>query len=780
MNKHSYTILEFDKILEDISQEAITNKIQEKILKLEPLKDSSILAKEFEILRDFMDFIKYDGGFEPGGIVDISSYIRKIEIIGNYLEPQELWRLNFNLRIFRVFKNRLTELGKYKNLESKFIGVPILKSTEEIIEKIVDNEHRIKDDASIDLREIRVHKQVLTNTIKQKFEEIFTNPSYGNVIQEKLITIRDGRSVIPVKSDFKGVIKGIEHDRSSSGQTIFVEPLIIVSLNNKMKELEVREKDEIRKILLRIAGILRENRDEIAKVGEGVLELDFINAKSVYTIREGNNIPILNTREYLKLVEARHPLIPKDKVIPLELEIGGHYNTLLITGPNTGGKSVALKTAGLLTLMGLSGIPISASENSNIGVFSGVYADIGDEQSIEQSLSSFSAHLKNIQGILDNVTRNTLVLLDELGSGTDPVEGSAFAMAVIDYLKEKRCKTIVTTHYSEVKAHGYNDPLIETASMEFNVETLSPTYKLLIGVPGESNALTIAKRLGVSQEILERAKSYISDENKKVEKMILNIKEKSHELELMKSQVQEMKLKIEMDKQEYENKLITLQRERDEILKDAYEKSEKMVKEIQGKARGLIEKIHKEENKKEELKNVQKSLNQLRATLVQEKKENTQQVKKATIKIDFVEGDKVFVKTINQHATVIKINSSKESAIIQAGILKMELPLLDMKKVKDEKIKTYVPSGSHSVGKGVKYSIDLRGKMVEEGIRELELYLDKAVLSGYSEVSIIHGKGTGALREGILKYLKECIYVNDYRAGGHGEGGIGCTVVKLK
>lgn len=779
MNKHSYSVLEFDKLREELAEYSVIPKNYNKLLELEPYKDFSLLIRDFEAIRDFMDFIKFDGGFEPIGMNDICQLVKKVELIGNYLDVEELYVLNINLRVFRVFKNRLEELGKYKNLYSRFQETIVLKHIEEIINKTVDNEKNIKDDASLELRDIRVHKKVLNGNIKQKFEDIFNNSAYSNAIQDKLITIRDGRSVIPVKSDFKGVIKGIEHDRSSSGQTVFIEPLAIVSLNNKMRELELKEKDEIRKILLRIATLIRENGKNISNIGQAILDIDLLNSKASYGIDKKGIVPNINTREYLKLVDARHPLINSEKVVPITFEIGKDYNTLLITGPNTGGKTVALKTAGLISLMGLSGIPVPVGEHSTIGMFNGIYADIGDEQSIEQSLSSFSAHLKNIQEILNGVTKNSLVLLDELGSGTDPVEGAAFAMAVTDYLKDKKCKSLITTHYSEVKAYGYNDPIIETASMEFNIETLSPTYKLLIGIPGESNALTIAKRLGVSAEIIERAKSYISEENKKVEKMILNIKDKSEELDLMKVEIAELKRKAEEEREEYRAKLSELEKEKNEILKSTYDKAEQMLKEMQSKATGLIEKIQKEENKKSELKDVQKSLTQLRTSLTENKKKEVSQKPKSEIKLAFKEGDKIFVKSLNQFASLLKINLSKETAIVQAGILKMELPLSDLKKAEEEKKKKYAQAGNHKTT-GVKYQIDLRGKMVEEGIFELENYLDRAVMSGYNEIYVVHGKGTGALREGITKYLKSSRYVKEQRVAGQNEGGLGCTVVTLK
>ena len=393
-------------------------------------------------------------------------------------------------------------------------------------------------------------------------------------------------------------------------------------------------------------------------------------------------------------------------------------------------------------------------------------------------MASFSAHLKNVQEILESVNKSSLVLLDELGSGTDPIEGSAFAMAVIDYLRDRKCKSFITTHYSEVKAHGYNEEGIETASMEFDVNTLSPTYRLLIGIPGESNALTIAKRLGVSDEVIEKAKSYIGDDNKKIEKMIANIKEKADELEAMKQQVEFLKAAAQRDRDEYAEKLRVLEKEKNEILKEAYEKADKMMKEMQAKAVALVEKIQKEENKKEDVKNVQKSLNMLRSALQDDRNKNVEEKPKIARKVDYKVGDKVFVNSLNQFANVLKINGGKETVQVQAGILKLEVSMDDVKVVKEKAKKEY-NTFSHTKT-SVRNEIDLRGKMVDEAVYELETYLDRAVMNSYTEVYIIHGKGTGALREGILNYLKKCRYVKEYRLGGHGEGGLGCTVVTLK
>ena len=778
MNKHTFNILEFDKLKENILNNVVIEENREVIENLKPYKDLSILNNELKIVKDFMDLLVFDGGFEAVGLKNISNLMEKIKLIGTYLDPEELWDINFNLKTLRVFKNRIDELGKYKSLRDAIGNIPNLRVVEDTINKAINIEKEIKDDASLDLRDIRLHKKTLNMNIKRKFKELFDEPSLANAFQERIITERDGRMVTPVKYDFKGLIKGIEHDRSASGQTVFIEPLSIVSLNNKMRELETKEKEEIRKILLRIAEVLRNHKDDILVVGEKIMYLDILNAKSIFSIDNKCDIPNVSNREILYLEKARHPFISKDKVVPLTFEIGKDYDILLITGPNTGGKTVALKTAGLLTLMALSGIPIPASENSKIGFFEGVFADIGDEQSIEQSLSSFSAHLKNVKEILENVTKNSLVLLDELGSGTDPIEGAAFAMSVIDFLNEKKCKSFITTHYSQVKAYGYNEEGIETASMEFNTDTLSPTYRLLIGIPGESNALTIAQRMGLPEVILSKARTYISEDNKKVEKMIENIKNKSQELDEMREKFARLQEEAERDRERAKQEILTIEKQKNEIIKAAYEEAEKMMNEMRSKASALVEKIQHEEKNKEDAKKIQKNLNMLSSALREEKNKTVEAVKKIKTKVNFKPGDRVFVSSINQFANILKINDSKETANVQAGILKLEVPFNEIKVVEEKKEKVYNVNTHKKTA--VRSEIDLRGKMVDEGIYELETYLDRATLNGYTEVYVIHGKGTGALREGILKYLKTSKYVKEYRIGGHGEGGLGCTVVTLK
>lgn len=780
MNNHAYKVLEFYKLKELIAKYAITDEAIEKILDFEPFTDINKLRKELEITLHFFEFSKYDGGAELSGIKNIEPFIKKTSLIGTYLDPEELYHIKKNIRTFRVTKSKIEELeGKYRTLFAKIKDIPVYKGIEDLIEKAVNDNGEINDGASPDLADIRRHKKLLADNIKNRFEELFNNPNNAKAIQDKIVTVREGRSVIPIKADFKGQIKGIEHDRSSSGQTVFIEPLTILPLNNKMREYEVREREEIKKILLRLTDTVRFNNEGLLKIAETLIELDLLNAKTSFAKEYKCNKPTIIDKEQLKIVEGRHPFIPQESVVPLTFELGKTYDIMLITGPNTGGKTVALKVAGLLTLMALSGMMIPASEKTEIGMFNGVFADIGDEQSIEQNLSSFSGHLKNVQEILEKVTKNSLVLLDELGSGTDPMEGSAFAMAVIDYLKEKKSKTIVSTHFSEVKAYGYNEEGVESASMEFNAETLSPTYRLLLGIPGESNALKIARRLGVSEEILKRAEAYISEEDKKVETMIATIKEKSKEVEETQAEVTRLKAEAERFKNSYEEKLRNFENEKNLVLKEAYETSDKLIKDAQEKAKALIEKFKKEEINKEELKATEKALHMLRNEVREDKEKNVIKEIKLKSNLKISKGERVYIKSLNGDAMVLKVMEDKELAQVQAGVLKLTVSFHDIKKIEDKKVKSG-PRVTVTTRSSAKSEIDLRGKMVDDAIHELENYLDRAMMSGYGEVNVIHGKGTGQLRKGLQEFLRTCPYIDSYRDANQNEGGLGCTVVKFK
>ena len=776
----NYDVLEFYKIINELIDLSRLEKTKEKFLDIDIIKEKSVLDKELMLMMEMIDFYKYDDGLELAGLADITRMMNSIDIIGSYLSAEDLAVLKKNLMIFRISKSRAKNVrDKYRTIWNLFSDVEEVKDIENFISEAINDEGVLKDEASIGLRDVRRQKQNINANIKEKFDELISNKSTQNAIQERIITQRNDRYVIAVKTDFKGLIKGIEHDRSATGSTVYLEPLNVVSLNNKLREYEAREREEIRKILLRITELVKTKKEEILEIKEILERLDFIDAKTTYSVNKKCIVPKIINKEYLKLVEARHPLIDENTVVPINFELGNPENIMLITGPNTGGKTVTLKVAGLLTIMALSGIPIPANEKTEIGYFHNVLADIGDEQSLEQNLSSFSGHVSKIKDIIENANSKSLVLMDELGSGTDPMEGAAFAMAIIDYLNKKHVTSIITTHYSEVKAYAFNTTGIKSASMEFNVETLSPTYRLLEGIPGESNALIIARKYGISEEVIENAKSYISEDNQRVEEMLKSIKEKNDELETMQAQLEATRTELDKQKSIYEQNMIKLENEKNEIIKRAYEEADNYLKNMQAKAKNLIDKINSEESKKEEAKNAQRSLNMLRESFITDKKKNVKEKKVVTQNVDFSVGEEVLVKTMNQNGKILKIMPNNRIQV-QTGILKLVVSTDDIVKIQKKKTNKFKNFASLKRTSQVRGEIDLRGMNADEAIAELETYMDRAMLTGYHEIYIIHGKGTMVLRKKIHEYLRTSKYVTEFKDANQNEGGIGCTVVTLK
>ena len=776
-----YDVLEFYKIVNELIDLSRLENTKEKFLDIDIIKEKSTLDKELMLMGEMIDFYKYDDGFELAGLSDIQRFMRNVEVIGSYLSSEDLANLKRNLTIFRVSKSRAKNVrDKYKNIWQLFANIEEVKDIEQFIDDAVREDGTLKDDASLGLRDVRRQKQNINANIKEKFDDLMNGKDTQKAVSERIITQRNDRFVIAVKTDFKGLIKGIEHDRSATGSTVYIEPLNVVSLNNKLREYEAREREEIRKILLRLTELIRGRKEEILEIKEILEKLDFIDAKTNYGISKKAIIPKIINKEYLKLVEARHPLIDENVVVPINFELGNPESIMLITGPNTGGKTVTLKVAGLLTIMALSGIPIPAGEKTEIGHFQNVLADIGDEQSLEQNLSSFSGHVSKIKDIMEHANSKSLVLMDELGSGTDPMEGAAFAMSIIDYLNKKHVTSIITTHYSEVKAHAFNSTGIKSASMEFDVETLSPTYRLLEGIPGESNALIIARKYGISDEIIENAKTYISEENQKVEEMIKSIKEKNDELEILKAELENSKRELEEQKLDYNQKLTQLENEKNNVIKKAYEEADEYLKNVQAKAKNLVDKISKDELKKEEAKSTQRSLNMLRNSFIEDKKKNVKEKKVFSKDIDIHEGEEVLVKSLNQNGKVLRVMADAGNVQVQAGILKLVVPIEDLVKIKKKKVNKFKNFASLKRTSQVRGEIDLRGMTADEAIADLETYLDRAMLTGYHEVYIIHGKGTMVLRKKIHEYLRTSKYVTEFKDANQNEGGIGCTVATLK
>lgn len=772
-------ILEYYKIKNELIDYAILNSTKEKFLDLTLYTSKEKLEEELSLMLDMIDFYKYDDGFSIEVIKDIDAPLKSLEILGSYLETVDLSNIRMDIILYRKCKSRTKNVrDKYKRIYDLFVSSIDTKDLETVLNDIIDDDGNILETASPLLKDVRKQKHIINETIKDKLEGYINDPKFSNAIAEKFITTRNDRYVLAVKTDFKGLIKGIEHDKSSTGNTTYLEPLGIVSLNNRLREYEAREREEIRKILIRITEYIRGKKEEVLSINETLKRLDFLNAKVIFSHNHDCTVPKILTKGTFKLVNARHPFIPKDKVVPISFSIDEKSSLMLITGPNTGGKTVTLKVAGLLSIMALSGIPIPSDESSQILMFDRILADIGDEQSIEQNLSSFSSHVSSIANILKDSTSKSLILLDELGSGTDPIEGAAFAMSIIDYLNNMGCYGIISTHYSEVKAHAYNNQGIKTSSMEFDVKTLAPTYRLIEGIPGESNALIIAKKYGISDDIIQNAKSYISEDNKKVEKMLQAIKKQNEDLELANEKVRALTEELNEKKEEYNKKIFDLEYQKEEILNESIKKADEYIRNMQAKAKALIEKINQEDASKQNVKDTQRSINMLYNSIIEDKKKSSKPSKIKIKDTGFSVGEEILVKSLNKTAKIIKILDTKASLQVQAGILKMVIPIADAIKLKHKNTKpkgTVIYKRSDS-----KTEIDVRGMIASEAIHDIESFLDKAVLTGYTLVYIVHGKGTMVLRQKIREYLKTSPYVNEFKDAEQNEGGHGCTVVTLK
>lgn len=772
-------ILEYYKIKNELIDYAILNSTKEKFLDLTLYTSKEKLEEELSLMLDMIDFYKYDDGFSIEVVKDIDAPLKSLEILGSYLETVDLSNIRMDIILYRKCKSRAKNVrDKYKRIYDLFVSSIDTKDLETVLNDIIDDDRNILETASPLLKDVRKQKHIINETIKDKLDGYINDPKFSNAIAEKFITTRNDRYVLAIKTDFKGLIKGIEHDKSSTGNTTYLEPLGIVSLNNRLREYEAREREEIRKILIRITEYIRGKKEEVLSINETLKRLDFLNAKVIFSHNHDCTVPKILTKGTFKLVNARHPFIPKDKVVPISFSIDEKSSLMLITGPNTGGKTVTLKVAGLLSIMALSGIPIPSDESSQILMFDRILADIGDEQSIEQNLSSFSSHVSSIANILKDSTSKSLILLDELGSGTDPIEGAAFAMSIIDYLNNMGCYGIISTHYSEVKAHAYNNQGIKTSSMEFDVKTLAPTYRLIEGIPGESNALIIAKKYGISDDIIQNAKSYISEDNKKVEKMLQAIKKQNEDLELSNEKVRVLTKELNEKKEEYNKKIFDLEYQKEEILNESIKKADEYIRNMQAKAKALIEKINQEDASKQNVKDTQRSINMLYNSIIEDKKKSSKPSKIKIKDTGFSVGEEILVKSLNKTAKIIKILDTKASLQVQAGILKMVIPIADAIKLKHKNTKpkgTVIYKRSDS-----KTEIDVRGMIASEAIHDIESFLDKAVLTGYTLVYIVHGKGTMVLRQKIREYLKTSPYVKEFKDAEQNEGGHGCTVVTLK
>lgn len=792
MKQKSKSVLEFDKIIEKLSNYAETSNGKKEVLKLDVSSDVEAVKFKQNQTSQALSIIMEKGNPPLGGISDIKEYARR-GAVGGIISLRGLLNCADTLRAARLLKNYVLlnnkEERNYSLLEELCEGIFTDKDTEDKIYHVVISEEEIADDASPELKRIRREIQIKNNAIKNKINTIVNSSAMQKYLQENIVTMRNDRYVIPVRKEYRSMVRGIIHDQSSTGSTLFIEPMAVVEMTNDISNLKIEEKKEVERILLELSGLIGEISEQMLINQEILTELDFIFAKGKYAISLNAVEPKVNDRGYIRIKKGRHPLIDPKVVVPIDAWLGDKFRTLIITGPNTGGKTVSIKTLGLFSLMGMAGLHIPAEYGTEISVFSAVYADIGDEQSIEQSLSTFSSHMTNIVKIMKEVDEKSFVLFDELGAGTDPTEGAALAISILDTLHERNIVTAATTHYSELKLYALNTVGVINGSVEFNVETLSPTYKLLIGVPGKSNAFEISRKLGLSNDIIDKAKKSIETEKVEFEDALKQIEDNRVYIEEKRREIERL------DEQSRKKHSDFLAKERKSL-----EKSEKLVDEANYEARKIVENAKREaaeiikELKKLNLemdKDKSRRVNELRQTLNDKSKEldenqYTEQIfQEDTYDTDspISNGDAVTVRSLNQKGFVISDTDNQQNVMVQIGLIKMKVKKSDLIKIKsDEEVKQ--KNNTTRIVKlktsSISPVIDLRGLNLDEALLELDKYLDDAFMSNLNEIQVIHGKGMGILREGITQFLKKHKHVKESRLGSFNEGGDGVTIVTFK
>ncbi|WP_066292628.1 endonuclease MutS2 [Bacillus sp. FJAT-29937] len=784
MQERIFKVLEFNKVKEQLLEHVSSELGKRKAEHLMPSVDFEEVQQWQEETDEAVKVLRMKGNVPLGGIYNIRPHVKR-SIIGGMLSPHELTQVASTVHASRQIKRFIEEfVDENENLPilaSYVFRIIVLADLETTIKNAIDDNGEVLDSASDTLRSLRNQLRTKESRVRERLESMIRSSSAQKMLSDAIITIRNDRFVIPVKQEYKGHYGGIIHDQSSSGQTLFIEPQSIVQLNNELQGIRVKEQQEIERILIELSSKVAENGSELETIVEVLTEIDFMFAKARYSNRMKASKPKVNNEGRISLFKARHPLIPADIVVANDISLGKDFSTIVITGPNTGGKTVTLKTVGLCTLMAQAGLQIPALDGSEIAVFDAVYADIGDEQSIEQSLSTFSSHMVNIVDILKKVDFNSLVLFDELGAGTDPQEGAALAISILDYVYKRGARVIATTHYPELKAYGYNREGVINASVEFDIDTLSPTYKLLIGVPGRSNAFEISKRLGLQDDVIDTARSYISADSNQVENMIASLEESRKQAEADKEEANDFLRSAEMLHKDLQKQMIEFYEQKDALHEKAAEKAEAIIDQAKAEAEKVIRDLRKmriekaAEIKEHELIEAKKRLEEAAPKIKKSKKQMTSKDKHV-----FKPGDEVKVLSFDQKGTLIDKTSDKEWQV-QIGILKMKVNEKDLEFIKSPKpVETRPMATVKGKDFHVSLELDLRGERYENALLRVEKYIDDALLAAYPRVSIIHGKGTGALRQGVQEYLRNHRSVKKIRFGEAGEGGSGVTVVEFK
>ena len=778
----SIRTLELPAVLEMLSAKAVSEAAREKSRHLLPATDRQEVLRLLDETDAAKERLGLYGSPSFAGVRDVSEPLARADR-GGMLNTRELLNIAGLLTAARrVSEYDAERKGEATAIDRFFSALHTNKYLEDRIHGAILDEETIADTASAELTDIRRKMRIAASKGRQILQKIISSPSYAKVLQEALITQRDGRFVVPVKAECKGSIPGLVHDISSSGATLFVEPMGVVQANNELKELEAREEKEIERILRELSAQCADAMEYILLDYDMLVHLDMIFARAQLSYAMDGSRPEVVRRGAISLKRARHPLLDRAKAVPVTVELGGDYDTLVITGPNTGGKTVTLKTVGLLSLMAQAGMQIPAAYGSELAIFDEIFADIGDEQSIEQSLSTFSSHMTNIVDILDRVTENSLVLFDELGAGTDPTEGAALAMAILNRLLENKVRTMATTHYSELKVFALSTPGVENASVEFNVETLRPTYRLSIGVPGKSNAFEISRKLGLPEEIIDSAKEKLSGDQVRFEDVIANAEYHRQIAEKERKLAEEAHLETQRLRDEAEKLRSDLAAHRERDLRKAKDEARRILQRAQRESEQLIADLKKKNSG--ELK--EHELHAMRAKLQSAIDENAEKIEvpagvgevPKTVQV----GDTVELTNLGTKATILTLPDSRGECTVQAGALKLKAKLRDMRTAQPDKPKKQPKSASriHVAARPVETECDVRGCNLEEALLAVDLFLDGAVLNRLRTVSIIHGKGTGILRAGIHKHLKTHAAVKEFRLGRYGEGEDGVTIVTLK
>lgn len=787
MLKSSYKTLEYEKVIEKLSEHTVSKLGREKIRKIKPSSKKDVIIEKLEETEDVALLIRLSGGIPLAQFEDIRPHLKRVRVQGmlNGKEIAEIGRMLKTLREIKTFfEKREEEAIPLKQLYSKVNELQTFTKLERKIFSIVNESGYVMDDASAKLKGLRDGIKQTEGQARQKLESIVKG-SQSRFLTDSLITMRNDRYVIPVKAENRSTFGGVVHDQSSTGQTLFIEPKSVVDLNNRLRQYQVEAKYEVNRILQELTIEIEPFREDLKEHLHLLIDLDVIQAKGRFAKTIEAVKPRVSSENHVELYQARHPLLLEDEVVANDIIIGEEYKTMIVTGPNTGGKTVALKTLGLLQLMGQSGLFIPAEEGSTMGIFNNVYADIGDEQSIEQSLSTFSSHLTTIVNILKQMDDKSLVLLDELGAGTDPQEGAALAIALLDAIAQHGSYVMITSHYPELKAYGYNRPETINASMEFDVDTLSPTYRLLIGIPGRSNAFEIAKRLGLDSMVIDSAKQLMSGESQSVDQMIEDLESKRREAETGAKKVSEELKDASRIHKELKTEYDAYKDEKERLLKKAEKEANNYLNKKKEEADAIIDDLRKkqlegrmnEPLKEHEFIDAQTRLSHLKVE--EENLKKNKVLKKQKQEKSLKVGSSVEVQSFGQRGTVIEKADDKHW-VVQMGMLKMKLPESDLVQVKQEKEPERRVSVRRSSSAGVSTEIDVRGERVEEAVNKVDQYLDQALLANYPKVTIIHGMGTGAVRKGVHAYLKKHSQVKNYSDAPANQGGNGATIVTFK